>query len=351
MGSLPVLPLGLELEPPPARWTPLDRRARGTEFVEIPVRTVLNSPGTTGMGFWSLNPYVGCELGCTYCYARDTHRWLTERAGGSESTPDAPVRGELPIPPWLQFERRILVKTVAADVLARTLDPGKLGGRALVIGTATDPYQPAERRYRLTRRVLERLLAYRGLSISITTKSPLVARDIDVLRRLGERHEVSVNFSLISLDARLLRRLEPRSPAPRARLRALARLTAAGVHAGVFIAPILPGLTDDRRTLDAVMAAARSAGARYAIGMPLRLNPAARGRFLPFFEREFPELAERYRRHYGERANARRSYVEALARRIRALQRRHGFPVSGERRRAGRPPRREPAEPQASLWS
>src|SRR6478736_10547698 len=116
----------------------LDQRNRGTRFIGLSVQSVLNTPAATHMGFWSINPYVGCEFGCTYCYARDTHRYAVERSG---LPPE-------PLPDWEAFERRILVKTGAADVLVRTLDPARLGGQALVIGTATDPYQPAERRFR-----------------------------------------------------------------------------------------------------------------------------------------------------------------------------------------------------------
>jgi DNA repair photolyase len=307
-----------------ARWQPLDARARGTEFFALPVRAVLNTPASTGMGFWSLNPYVGCEFGCAYCYARDTHRYVVERAGPAGATE---------LPAWLDFERRILVKTEAPAVLARTLDPARLDGCSIVIGTATDPYQPAERRFQLTRRLLETLLAWRGLSIGLITKSPLVVRDVDLLRALAERHEVSVNISLATVDARLARRLEPRSPVPRARLRALRRLTEAGIHAGLLAAPILPCLTDGRAALSALMAAAKEAGARYAVGMALRLGPAARRRFLPFLAEQFPHLADRYERHYARRQNAGWSYQAALMSRLVDLQRRHGFPVTDGMRR------------------
>lgn len=286
-------------------WTLLDERARGTKFVSLPIRSVLNSPETTRMGFWSLNPYVGCEFGCAYCYARDTHRWTVERAEHEYHD---------------DFEQRILVKADADAVLLRTLNPAKLGRRPLVIGTATDPYQPAERRFRLTRRILEALRHYRGLSISIITKSPLVTRDIDVLRQLATRHEVRVNVSLASLDAKLLRQLEPRTPVPSARIRALRQLTANGIDTGLLIAPIIPGLTDGRGALARLMRAAKEAGARYVIGSALRLNPAARRHFLPVLDREFPALAERYRRHYAASDNASRSYQTALASRLQELR-------------------------------
>ncbi|MBK6780853.1 MAG: radical SAM protein [Gemmatimonadetes bacterium] len=270
-----------------------ERASRGASFHEVPVKAILNSPATTGMGFWSLNPYVGCEFGCTYCYARETHKWVTEKAG---------VKAVLP--PWAAFEKQILVKTSAAHVLTRTLFPARLAGASLVIGTATDPYQPAERRFRLTRQILEALLGWRGLSLGLITKSPLILRDVDLLTQLAERHELSINISLASTDAGLLRRLEARSPAPHARLRALKGLTDAGLHAGLLIAPILPGISDSRAQLAALFQAGKDAGARYAVGAALRLGPAARTRFLPHLAEEFPELTRRYARRYGARTGA-----------------------------------------------
>jgi DNA repair photolyase len=309
--------------------TVLDQRQRGTRFLSLGARSVLNSPASTGMGFWSINPYVGCEFGCTYCYARDTHRYAIERAGQrfGERTQDEVLA------PWLAFEKRILVKTDVAERLARTLDPSKLGDDSLVIGTATDPYQPAERIYRLTRKVLEVLTGFRGLRIGIISKSPLVTRDIDVLQRLSARNQVTVNVSIATLDPRLARRLELRSPVPSARIRGLARLSAAGIHAGLLLAPIVPGVTDDRGGLFRLMAAAKEAGARYVIGSALRLGPAARHRFLPHLAREFPDLAERYRNHYGDREGVSRDYQEALTRRLDRLQQELGFPVDQERHR------------------
>jgi DNA repair photolyase len=335
MGTLRVteqLDLLHSPEPGSRRLTVLDERARGTRFLELPARSVLNSAASTRMGFWSVNPYVGCEFGCTYCYARDTHRYAVERSG---LPPE-------PLPDWEAFERRILVKTGAADVLARTLDPARLGGQALVIGTATDPYQPAERRFGLTRKILEALLRYRGLAIEIISKSPLVVRDIDILLELGERHEVTVNVSLATLDRRLARRLELRSPVPEARLRGLQRLTAAGVYAGLLMAPILPGITDSRAGMGQLMGAAKAAGARYVVGSALRLGPAARRRFLPVLAREFPELADRYAHHYARREGVSPAYQRALAQRIQELRLRHGF--SPDESWSRKRPRREPSE-------
>jgi DNA repair photolyase len=329
----------LGCDPPPRRPAAplpvLDTRARGTRFIQLSVRSVLNTPASTHMGFWSINPYVGCEFGCTYCYARDTHRWVMERADGrsggqtDESISKANfVLTDRPagrLPPWEAFEKEILVKSGVAEVLSRTLKPARLAGQSLVIGTATDPYQPAERRFRLTRRILEVLCSYHGLSIEIITKSPLVTRDLDLLQALSQQNEVNVNISLATADPRLARRLELRSPVPGARLRALRRLTEGGVYAGLIVAPIIPGITDDWAGLARLMEAAKEAGARYVIGSALRLGPAARHRFLPVLEREFPALYERYRRHYAGSDMASRSYQDALTRRLNALRQAYGF--------------------------
>ena len=353
----------LQGEPPVRGGLPLlDQRAsRGTSFHEVPVKAILNGPASTGMGFWSLNPYVGCEFGCTYCYARETHKWRVERAEGA-FTRHPEDDGRLPtaqpsnrptaLPPWEAFEKQILVKTSAAAVLQRTLFPAKLAGCALVIGTATDPYQPAERQFQLTRSILEALLSWRGLTLGIITKSPLILRDVDLLRQLAERHELSVNISLASTDAALLRQVEVRSPAPHTRLRALQRLTEAGIHAGLLIAPILPGITDSREALAALMAAGKAAGARYVHGSALRLGPAARSRFLPHLAHAFPGLTERYRLRYGAGASVGRDYTEALSRRLHRLQREYGFPVhEGRKQRArleGRMPGRETPDAMAA---
>jgi DNA repair photolyase len=305
----------------------LDQRARGSTFIQLPIRSVLNTPASTHMGFWSINPYVGCEFGCTYCYARDTHRWVMERAVKADAMSPDPATARLPVrlPAWEAFEKEILVKSEVAEVLARTLKPAQVAGQSLVIGTATDPYQPAERKFRLTRRILEVLRSYHGLSIEIITKSPLVTRDLDLLRAISERNEMSVNISLATADPRLARRLELRSPVPAARLRALRRLIDGGVHAGLIVAPIIPGITDDWAGLARLIEAAKEAGARYVIGSALRLGPAARHRFLPVLEKEFPELAERYRRHYARSDLPSPDYQKALTRRLDALRVAFGF--------------------------
>jgi len=211
-------------------------------------------------------------------------------------------------------------------VLARTLDPARLGGLPLVIGSATDPYQPAERRFRVTRGILEVLAGFQGLHIGIITKSPLVVRDRDLLGQLSRQHRLSVHISLSALDPDLLRRLEPRTPTPNARLRALKALADAGIPVGLMLAPVLPGITDGKEQLAALVQAAREAGARWVRESALRLNPAARTRFLPVLAAEFPELVDRYTQAYRYGQNLSVAYAAALRRRMEALKESAGFP-------------------------
>jgi DNA repair photolyase len=318
--QLPLVALDPSPQPQAPRWSELDRRQRGTRFIGIQARGVINSSATTHMTFWSINPYIGCEFGCRYCYARDTHRWSVERAVAADATSSA--AGEvLSLEPTEAFERRILVKQNAADVLAHSLDPSRLDGEPLVIGTATDPYQPAERRFRITRSLLETLLKYRGLSLGIITKSPLITRDIDLLVALASTHQVTINLSIAAIDASLLRRLEPRSPTPQARLRAMDRLTAAGLHAGLLIAPVLPRINDGRAALLGLVRAARDCGAEWVAAAPLRMGAATRRTLLPWLDREHPDLARRYHAHYGSRQGVTPAYDAALQRRLARIRR------------------------------
>ena len=182
------------------------------------------------MGFWSINPYVGCAFGCAYCYARYAHRYTAERLATAAEHDEADALPTDELPPWLAFERRILIKREAPALLRRALArPGTLDAlhhERVVIGTATDPYQPAERRFRITRGVLEVLAEQRDIGVTIITKSPLVTRDVDVLTRINERSLLSVHVSLITVDRELARMLEPRAhagSAPCAPSRACAR--------------------------------------------------------------------------------------------------------------------------------
>ena len=272
-------------------------------YLGIAARSVLNGPETTGMGFWSVNPYVGCAFGCMYCYARYTHRYVRARHGVPFDAEAAEMPG------WLAFERRVLVKHEAPQVLRRTLHAmarsperwARLRRETIVVGTATDPYQPAERRFRITRGVLEALAEHAGLGVTIITKSPLVTRDVDVLARLATLGRMTVHVTITTLDRELARRIEPRAPTPEARLRAVARLREAGIDVGVNVMPVLPGITDRPEALDALLRRIAEAGATHVGACALRLRSDARDRYLPFIEREFPALAERYRGAYARR--------------------------------------------------
>ncbi|HWL39514.1 MAG TPA: radical SAM protein [Gemmatimonadaceae bacterium] len=302
-----------------SRQLPVIGEQKDIRYYSSPAKSILNGPETTGMGFWSINPYIGCAFGCAYCYARYTHRYVMERAATDEKmTAELGIAYEK-LPPWLAFERNIFVKRNAPQVLSRTLRLGSdrhlklLEGETIVIGTATDPYQPAERRFRVTRGILEVLAEHPGLSVCVITKSPLVTRDIDLLSRIARISDLSIHISLITLNRELARRIEPRAPTPEARVRALARLREAGIDVGINCMPVLPGITDNPSDLDALVKRVSEAGATYVGACAVRLKSAARKRYIPFIEQEFPHLAERYRNTYGSSAYAGERYREGLA--------------------------------------
>jgi len=244
-------------------------------------RSVLNwVQGSRASDFYSVNPYRGCEHACAYCYARYTHGFLDQTDAAS-------------------FERRVYVKVNAPEVFARDLRKSRVLEHGISFGSATDPYQPAERRFRLTRRMLEKLLPFRGLSVSIITKGALVERDLDLLSELAGRHRVSVLTSCLTLDAGLQRALEPRASTPERRLEAMARLSAVGVETGLLVAPLMPGLNDSQEGLTRLCRRAREAGARFAFGQPLFLLRATRGPFFAWLEAQRPDLVVHYRRALG----------------------------------------------------
>jgi DNA repair photolyase len=253
-----------------------------------------------------------------------------ERAADNDRMTDQLGEAFSKLPPWLAFERNIFVKKNAPEVLSRTLRFGSdrhlelLNGETIVIGTATDPYQPAERRFRITRGILEVLAQHPGLSVVIITKSPLVTRDIDVLTQIARHSSLMVHISLITLDRELARRIEPRSPTPESRVRALARLREAGIDAGINCMPVLPGITDNPRDLEALVKRVAEAGATYVGACALRLQSTARKRYLPFIEQEFPHLAERYRNTYARTPDAGEKYRRGLADFFETLCERYG---------------------------
>jgi DNA repair photolyase len=263
---------------------------RDVQYVELGCKTVLNLCNTDRMpDVWTINPYRGCEFACGYCYARYTHEFL-----GFEGGKD--------------FERTIFVKADAPDVLAATLKPSTLYERPIAVGTATDPYQPAEKRYGITRGILEVLARYPGLSISIVTKSPLIMRDLDILKTIGAASRLTVMVSLATLDQSVLSVFDPRAPSAVERLKIVEALSAEGMHVGIHCAPILPGLTDDERVLVELCKAAREHGARFLGAEVLFLTSTIRTTFWPILSKNFPHLVPLYRRLYSRGVDAPESY-------------------------------------------
>jgi DNA repair photolyase len=274
------------------------------EYREERCRSALNR--VRGMPFaWSLNPYTGCAHRCTFCYVR-----------AFELRADRPSDD--------RYGRSIRVKTNVAEVLARELARPSWRSEGIAIGAATDPYQPAEGRYRLTRACLEALAAASN-PFSLITRGPLIVRDVDVLQEAARRAEVSVVFSVPTLDDAVWRTTEPGTAPPRQRLRALKVLIDAGVKAGVGLAPILPGLSDHPDQLAEVVKAAREAGAASVWANLLYLRPGTREHFLEALARDWPDELERYERLYEGRAYLPRPELEPVRERVRVLAREHGI--------------------------
>jgi DNA repair photolyase len=281
---------------------------REVEYFSLEARSILNRCSSPRMPFtWTINPYRGCEFGCHYCYARYTHEYM-----GLNDPAD--------------FENKIYAKRDAARTLLRELTPERLNGQSIALGTATDPYQPAERRFRVTRGLLEALARADGVRLGITTKGDLIVRDVDVLRQIAARGSLQVNITITTVDARLARVLELRAPTPQKRLAALRALRDAGLRAGVNIAPVLPDLTDTRESLAAVIAAARDAGATHVFANTLFLRDAAKARFLAFLEECFPRLSARYALRYARSAFLDQRYKDRIMRLMDELRREYGIP-------------------------
>jgi DNA repair photolyase len=283
------------------------------EYFLLPVRSILNRCNSDRVPFeWTINPYRGCEFACKYCYARYTHEYM-ELDGG-------------------EFERKIFVKQNVAPLLAQDVArkysyqrAGADGPEHIAIGTATDPYQPAEREYGVTRACLDELAKREGLSVSITTKSNQVVRDIDVLKRIAERSALYLNITVTTLRSRLARLLEPRAPRPDLRLGAVKELRDAGLMVGVSAAPLLPGITDREGDLEAVAAAATESGAQWFFTNVLFLMPASAKQFMPFLREKFPRLAKQYEQWYAKNGYAPEEYRRKISARVARLRQLHGF--------------------------
>jgi DNA repair photolyase len=292
------------------------RKSEGRpEYFFLPVKSILNKCDSKRVPFeWTINPYRGCEFGCKYCYARYTHEYM--ELDGSE------------------FERKIFVKRDAAPLLAHDVSHNysfaseKSGGTQpehIAIGTATDPYQPAEREYRVTRACLEELVKREGLSVSVITKSNLITRDIDVLKKIAERSSLQINITVTTLRTRLARLLEPRAPRPDLRIAAVKELREAGLPVGISASPLLPGITDGEGELEAVAAAAKEADAQWFFSGVLFLMPASAKQFLPFVREKFPRLAKQYDQWYAKNGYAPEEYRRAASERVARLRTKFGF--------------------------
>jgi len=276
---------------------------RQVEYLELETRRLIGRGSGRMRSIYTLNPYRGCEFGCKYCYARYAHEFMELRD------------------PEL-FERKIYAKQFRLIEFRAELRRLK-SGDTVWIGTATDPYQPAERRFNLTHRMLEAFADERGLDIGVTTKSDLVARDAALMARIALKNRIRVHLTITTLDEGLARLLEPLAPRPALRLAAVAKLTEAGVPVSVLAHPVMPLINDSEASLDRVCAAAARNGATSFSAAPLFLKPCAQRVFLPFLEQSFPHLVRRYRERFEKSAYLRGHYPEMIAERVEKIRARH----------------------------
>jgi DNA repair photolyase len=282
------------------------RQGHFVEYFTLPSKALLNRCTSSRVPFtWTINPYRGCEFACKYCYARYTHEFMEMHDGAD-------------------FERKIYVKQQTAWLLRQELKKVKRG-EEIAIGTATDPYQPAEKRFEITRGILEELALHHGLAIGIVSKSDLIRRDVELLRRVAEHNSLYVNLTITTLNTKLARILEPRAPRPDLRLDAIRELRQAGIKAGVICAPVLPGITDSPAALDALVSATKQAGGSYIYANPLFLKPCSAKVFLPFLEKEFPALVDEYRKRFDDRAFLGKAYAKRISELMARLRKKHGI--------------------------
>jgi DNA repair photolyase len=272
-------------------------------FEEIECKSAVNRVSAGNMPFrWTLNPYRGCQHACTYCFARGTHEHLGYDAGRD-------------------FETRIIVKVNAPEMLRKDLSRETWRRELIAIGTACDPYQPAELKYSLTHRILK-VLRDAANPASIVTKSPFSVRDADVLESMTDQAEVIVNFSIATLDEDVWKRIEPSTARPQKRLEAMKLLSERGIRCGVLLAPVLPGLTDDPESLERVVEAAQAHGASFVHDNVLYLKPGTKEWFMPFLREAYPHLSEKYAKYYRG-AYAPKTYTQDVHRTVQELRRKY----------------------------
>ena len=282
----------------------LDQKRR-IEYLHLATRRWIGRASGFNKPFeWTINPYRGCEYGCKYCYARYTHEFM-----------------ELEVE---SFEERIFAKHFDPRAFAselRRIPPGE----RICIGSATDPYQPAERRYRITRQILEVAARHKGHDIGITTKSDLMTRDIDVLSEASRSNVLHVFQTITTTDAELARLLEPYAPRPDLRLATMKKLTDAGIRVCVLASPVMPLINDSVENLEGIAKAAAEAGAQYLSSQPVFLKPCAQKVFFPFLAEKYPHLLRRYRERFERDAYLRGTYPEMLAKRVDEVRRKYGL--------------------------
>jgi DNA repair photolyase len=293
------------------------------QYLEDTCKTALNKvPEASHVPFrWTINPYRGCTHSCHYCFARAFHTYLDLDIGED-------------------FSSKIIVKTNVVEVLRRELASPRWSGETIAMGTATDPYQHCEGRYKLTRGVVKTLAHFEN-PLSMLTKSTMIVRDLDVYARLNDVAPLTVSMSVGTLDEDVRRVVEPGTPPGRKRLEMLSRFAEAGIRTGVLVAPILPGLTDTEEHLNAVLAACAEAGVSYAVPIVLHVRPTIREHFMPWVKRTYPWLYPRYAELYGSRSYAPKAYQQEVGERFARLRLRHGM--------GGHSPRREVPERQEQL--
>ena len=273
---------------------------RGITFIETEAKTILNHvPGNYLPFNWTINPYRGCSHACKFCFARSTHTFMDMNAGRD-------------------FETKIVVKVNAPDVLRRQLRAKRWKGEHIAMGTATDPYQRAEGRYKLMIGILRALIDYRN-PFSILTKGTLILRDLDLLLEAAEVTDVSTAFSIGTLDEDAWRKSEPGTPHPRKRMEAVKRLNEAGIPSGVMVAPILPGITDGMDQVKEVVHAAVDAGATHVTPILLHLRPKVKEVYMDWLGDTYPHLVDRYEAMYGRGAYGSKDARAALSKRVGQL--------------------------------
>ncbi len=273
-------------------------------FYEVNAKSIVNHVPGDRFGFnWTINPYRGCTMFCTYCFARPTHTYLDFNSGKDWGT-------------------KIVVKVNAVDLLRRELRKKSWGGEQIAMGTNTDPYQRAEGHYKLMRGILGELNAARN-PYSILTKGTLIQRDIDLLQEGASRMDVITNFSVGTVDEDVWKRSEPGTPHPRKRLEVVRKLNDAGIPCGVLMAPILPGISDSPDQLEATVRAIAESGAIHILPIVLHLRPGVKEEFMPWLEREYPHLVQNYRATYVK-ANAPKDISREIGGRVGALKSRYG---------------------------